>query len=294
MKIRHLQLIFALVAITSTIEAQETTDDERQTLQNTDIQYKSMNNTVLEHMNNGSAFGAFHDNYFIVGIPTNHKPTCDNSDVKFHVSVRQMLTRNRLPLNTALLLTYSQSSFWTIFAESSPFKDNNYNPTLTFATPIFKDNYFRGLVLLAIEHESNGRDGEDSRSWNFFSLRCHYFLSQNWLASVSLWAGWVDKEGNPDLMSYKGYGHGQVTYYANNDRFSASIILAPRNRFGSFNTTVGVNFKLTKNDNQFVFMQFYNGYCENLLNYNEFRSMLRIGLCIKPDMRPSWRNTPIY
>jgi phospholipase A1 len=43
-----------------------------------------------------------------------------------------------------------------------------------------------------------------------------------------------------------------------------------------------MGYRLFKNDNQFLFLQYYNGYGENLLDYNQFHSRLRIGLLIKP------------
>ena len=35
-------------------------------------------------------------------------------------------------------------------------------------------------------------------------------------------------------------------------------------------------------DNLLLFMQYYNGYGEGLLAFEEFHSMLRVGICIKP------------
>ena len=34
--------------------------------------------------------------------------------------------------------------------------------------------------------------------------------------------------------------------------------------------------------NQYFFLQYYNGFGENLLEYNKFKSMIRIGFVIKP------------
>ena len=42
------------------------------------------------------------------------------------------------------------------------------------------------------------------------------------------------------------------------------------------------NWKLTKKGNQYLFLQYYNGYGENLLDYNKFHNRLRVGFVIKP------------
>jgi len=46
-----------------------------------------------------------------------------------------------------------------------------------------------------------------------------------------------------------------------------------------------VNFKPSRDANEYLFVQFYNGYAENLLEYNRYVSMVRFGICIKPVLR---------
>ena len=58
----------------------------------------------------------------------------------------------------------------------------------------------------------------------------------------------------------------------------------PRHRFGSCNTIVDLSYRIFKRDNQFLFLQYYNGFGEGLLEYNKFHSQLRIGLLIKPKL----------
>ena len=50
----------------------------------------------------------------------------------------------------------------------------------------------------------------------------------------------------------------------------------------NYNTTVELSYRIFPRDNQFLFMQYYNGYGEGLLAFKEFHSMLRVGICIKP------------
>ncbi|MDE5661784.1 MAG: phospholipase A, partial [Muribaculaceae bacterium] len=42
--------------------------------------------------------------------------------------------------------------------------------------------------------------------------------------------------------------------------------------------------RIFKRDNQYLFLQFYNGYGEGLLEYNKFHSQIRVGLLIKPKL----------
>ena len=43
-----------------------------------------------------------------------------------------------------------------------------------------------------------------------------------------------------------------------------------------------LNYRVFKNENQYLFLQYYNGYGEGLLDYNEHHSALRLGIVIKP------------
>ena len=119
------------------------------------------------------AFAAYRDNYFVTGIPLNKKVTSETADAAFQISIRHRLTKSILPFNTFAYLTYTQKSFWNIYAESSPFRDTNYNPGLGLGKYLFHNNKLAGAVFLQLMHESNGRDGDESRSWNYLSLSMH-------------------------------------------------------------------------------------------------------------------------
>jgi phospholipase A1 len=238
-------------------------------------------------------FGMYKDNYFISGIPINQSINKHTADAKFQISIRQRLTKTILPFNTSLMLTYTQKSFWNIYKKSSPFEDNNYNPGLALIRPILHQNRLQGSAVLAIEHESNGKDSLDSRGWNYLTLTGVYFFNANFTFQAKIWAGFLDRGetdgagdgGNPDLYKYRGYGLLAINYRSLNDKFRLSLILNPRQKWGNCNMQLELNLKLNPNANQYLFIQWYNGYGESLLDYNRYSSMLRMGICIKPPLR---------
>ena len=66
-------------------------------------------------------------------------------------------------------------------------------------------------------------------------------------------------------------------------RFGASVVLVKRKGWNlNYNTIIELNYRLFKAENQYFFMQYYNGYGEGMLEYNKFHSQLRVGLVIKP------------
>ena len=237
----------------------------------------------LQYLDNLPSFGINKNNYLITGIPTNKEVTNHTSDIKFQLSIHQRLTKAVLPFNTYLVLSYTQKSFWNIYDESSPFWDNNYNPAMGIRKPIFYTHCFTGVVSLMMEHESNGKEFESSRSWNFPSLSGIFIYNRNISYQIKVWYPIIGKD-NADLIEYKGYGLVVLNYTNNNKRLKLSAILNPINNFLHINTTIELNYKLSENVNQFLFMQFHSGYAEGLLNYKEYTSMIRIGICIKQDI----------
>lgn len=229
-------------------------------------------------------FGLYKDNYFITGIPTNTGITRHNADAKFQVSIRHRLASKMLPYNTVLMLTYTQKSFWNIYEESAPFGDNNYNPGFSLMKAVISDNKLRGIATFSLEHESNGKDSTESRSWNYAVLSGIYFFNGNLSAQAKLWAGQLGNE-NKDLYRYRGYGLVALNYRTSNDVFWVSAIVNPRTKFGNFNTQLELNLKMNPVANQYLFLQWYNGYGESLLEYKRYTSMIRLGICIKPPHR---------
>ena len=227
-------------------------------------------------------FTLFKDNYFVGGTTLGHKPTAANSDVKFQLSIAQRLTKSKLPFDTYLFIQYTQKAFWNVFQESLPMKDLNFNPGIGLGHLIVYHNKYIGKGYLMLEHESNGKDSTASRSWNKVTFAVAITLSPNWEAQFKTWIPIVDGENNKDLLKYNGIFQVAANYRTDNRRFNCGVILTKRKTWTSLNTQVELSYKFNNNENQYFFLQYYNGYGENLLEYNKFKSMIRIGFVIKP------------
>lgn len=229
-------------------------------------------------------FDLYKDNYFISGIPLNTKITKNTADAKYQISFRHRITKNLLPFKTSLMLSYSQKSFWGVFKNSSPFNENNYNPSFILLKFITAKHQLRGLSVLAFEHESNGRDSIYSRSWNYLSLSMVYFYNKNITLQCKAWLGWLSPE-NEELYNYKGYGFVALNYKSLNDKLWISTLINPSRKLSNVNSQIEISFKAFENLNQYFFIQWYQGYSENLINYNRYSNMIRLGICIKPAVR---------
>lgn len=241
--------------------------------------------SIIKVFDDSPSFGIYKDNYIVVGSDLLRHPDSDNSDAKFQISVMQRLTNSVLPMKTYLFLTYTQVAFWDVFQESFPFRDINFNPTVGLGKPLVKNNRYLGDISIQLEHESNGKDGTDSRSWNKISFSGLFNINSHWTYFTKLWIPFVDGENNPDLVNYKGYGTLALNYNQRN-KYSLSFIATPRSGgFGNMNMTFNASYRLFKDENQYLFFEFYNGYGEGLLDYKEFHQRFRLGFVIKPTFR---------
>lgn len=230
-------------------------------------------------------FGLYKDNYFIFGTSVGPKPTVENSNIKFQISISQRLTKSTLPFGTYLYLFYTQKVFWNVLENSMPMTDLNFNPGIGLAKPLFVKNRFIGKLIFLLEHESNGRDGDASRSWNKVSLGANIMIDPQLIVHGKFWIPIVDGMNNKDLLDYAGIYQMGMQIYSRNRRFNAGITLVKRRGWRlNYNTTIELAYQLWNRDNQYIFLQYYNGYGEGLLDYNKFTSQLRVGIVIKPQL----------
>ena len=167
-----------------------------------DAQIVNFNNEVLQSdsvrraFDNGPYFGLYKDNYFIFGTSVGPRPTRENSNVKFQISISQKLTKSTLPLGTYLYLFYTQKVFWNVLENSLPMTDLNFNPGIGIAKPLFVKDRFIGKLMFQIEHESNGRDSIWSRSWNRVTFGANILIDANLSVHGKVWIPIIDGENN--------------------------------------------------------------------------------------------------
>lgn len=227
-------------------------------------------------------FGLYKDNYFIFG-PSLKNPNNTNTNIKFQISVAQRLTKTVLPFGTYLYLFYSQKCFWNVLENSMPMTDLNFNPGIGLTKPLYVKNRFIGKLTLMIEHESNGRDSIQSRSWNKISLAGNILVDPCLMVHGKMWIPIIDGQNNKDILHYCGIYQTGVQVFSKNRRFTGSVILTKRlGKLFNYNTVIELSYRLFRKENQYAFIQFYNGYGEGLLDYKQYHSQIRAGIVIKP------------
>lgn len=228
-------------------------------------------------------FSLFKDNYFILGTPINHKPTNENSDVKFQVSLQIRLTNTTLPWNTYLYFYYTQKVFWHVLEESLPMTDLNFNPGIGLAKPLFSDGRYIGKLSLQLEHESNGKDGDASRSWNRVTFGANIMIDRTLMVHGKVWIPIIDGENNKDILDYCGIYQVGTQIMSENQKWTGSVILVKRRGWKpNYNVITEISYRFSKHSDWSLFAQYYCGYGEGLLDYNKHVSKIRAGIVIRP------------
>lgn len=243
------------------------------------ITKKSVDSIIKE----ASAFSIHKDNYFISGIPLNQEINKTTADAKYQISFKQLMTRNSLPGDTYLFLTYTQKAFWNIYENSSPFQELNFNPAVGLGKPIYnQEKHLSAIASLMLAHESNGRDSIFSRSWNSVRLKYSTLLSPRTTFTVETWIPFLYKDGNPDLFDYLGPAEINVEQVFIPKKLTAELMLRKGlewNWQGAYRARIF--YRPFKMSNQYFMLEWFNGYAESLINYREHVNMVRIGYVIK-------------
>ena len=245
---------------------------------------KQIADSIRAELDNRPYFSLYKDIYFVGGTVLGGKPTQYNSDVKFQISFQQRLTKSVLPWNSYLYLFYTQMAMWNVFERSLPFHDLNFNPGIGISRYIIMKNRLIGKATVMIEHESNGRDGEASRSWNKVTFGYAAVIDPRLEVYAKTWIPIIDGQQNKDILKYNGIFQTGAQYISANKRWVADVTFVKRQGWNlNFNTILNVGFRLSRKENQFLMLHFYDGYGENLLDYNKYHMRLRVGLLIRPN-----------
>lgn len=217
-------------------------------------------------------------------------------NAKFQISFRYQLfdgrgpLAQRLPWLDDLYLSFSTTSLWDLGELSKPFTDSSYRPRLFYSNYDLMrvlDGQLRIGVETGFGHESNGKEGDDSRSFNMFYARPMLTLGdpEGLRAYVApLIHNYIAEDENPDIADYRGYIDWMIGVGSRGGLdFWATLRSGTRSDYGSVELNLSYPLsKLSGGDLQgWLMLQYFGGYGESLLNYNEkLESQLRLGLAI--------------
>lgn len=230
--------------------------------------------------------------YFTVG------PKSPNAKIQFSFKYR-FLSRDDSADNLAGRYTwlegfhfgYTQTALWDWNKPSAPFFDTSYKPELLYSTdgvaPSYLPGWFHVDLAGALQHESNGKDGTNSRSINIAYLRPKFTfdLGDDWRLSLSpkAFVYLPDVDDNPDIAKYRGYVELRATIGQIEGAQLSSILRAGSGRrFGS--VELDFTYPLWQpwhaGPKIYFLAQYFTGYGESILQYNKSSSSFRAGFSL--------------
>lgn len=179
---------------------------------------------------------------------------------------------------------YTQKSFWQIYAKnvSRPFRETNYNPEFFYR--------LGGLIFyidLGVEHESNGLEDPQSRSWDRLYLSTHY-RTQTFKINFKTWYIYGEEEhggDNPDNSErpYKmstSMGYGQLDMAIK----LGDLVIKGDGRFNFSSKKGWGQYQLLLRIGEFTYLSFLysNGYGQSLRDYARSVESFGIGILMNP------------
>jgi len=227
--------------------------------------------------------------YFLAGT--------ESPNAKFQVSLKYQLLNSesgmaeRAPALAGFHFAYSQTSLWDWNADSAPFFDSSYRPEMLYVWERVlggrSSNWFRLDLQGGVQHESNGKGGADSRSLNiaYFKPTLTFGRPDSLQLSLSprVWLYVLDLDDNPDIKDYRGYADLRAVL-----GWAKGVQLAAIGRLGDdwdhgslqLDLTYPMMRLLSGSFSLYLHAQYFTGYGESLLLYDEKGSSFRIGFSL--------------
>ena len=239
------------------------------------------NSTIKQVLTSSFDMYAYRDNYF---LPISYTNTNDKSrknlEAKLQFSFKKPISYNYFRLNETINFAYTQTSYWQIYEKSAPFRETNYKPEVFILFPYYKLKHTAlKAYKLGLMHESNGRDGIYSRSWNKAYIEAYFQYKELFLSPV-IWYRIPEKDDdNSDLLDYYGYGEFNVSYVYKSNIYKLKL----RNnlKFNKHNKGyIEISHSFALNKNTFAFIQMSSGYAESLIDYDKEINRISIGISL--------------
>ncbi len=196
----------------------------------------------------------------------------------------------RVPLLRSLYLGFTQTSLWDIGAASAPFFDTSYRPSLFVLRDrvhAFSETTRLGLRY-GLEHESNGKDGDESRSLNIAYVTpfvtADEVLGGRLRIAPKIYVYIGDLSDNPDIAQYRGYVDLHAEWLEPNG-LGIAVTLRKGTKPGRGSFQADLSYPLDRllggNLEAYLHIQYFSGWGETLRTYDQrLPSQLRIGLMV--------------
>ena len=240
-------------------------------------------NKADHHLQNALGIELYKFNYL---LPVTYAKTVPDDgrksvETKFQISLAKPLFYDVFGLRESLVAAYTQTSWWQITKTSAPFRETNYQPEifLNFASPKYLEQIGVKNLKFGLLHESNGRDGTNSRSWNRAYVQGD-FVYGDLTISPRVWSVIGEKNDNKEILNYIGHGDLRLSYKLNDQIFS--LMLRNNLHFDKTNkgaAEISYMFPIFSSG-VYGYLQYFTGYGESLIDYDRHTDKVGLGFVI--------------
>lgn len=225
-----------------------------------------------------NAIKPFYPTYIITGDKENQ--------TKFQTSFRYNLI---YPYESGIGLACNILAHWNVYDKSSPFKELNYNPMI-FIERTNDLKYLDFYRIIPYSHFSNGLDGEASRSIESGAVEMQ----------LSHTIGYLNFGIRERFTCFYKLARQNLDYKRYRGNFETEVFAKIKSRLG-FLSHEKIYFKgeftkryywletglssriITTKFRPHIYIQYFQGYSEFLLNYNQKTQAIRGGFIFEPD-----------
>lgn len=228
------------------------------------------------------------------GAPGSGGGDIQRNEVKFQVSFKLPLMPPLFEGRAGLFFAYTGQAWWQAYNDerSSPFREYSHEPEVFAAWrpalgPIL--GWTPRVASAGFVHQSNGRSGELSRSWNRLFAELTLDRPDGWWLSLRPW--WripedaktspesPDGDDNPDIQRYAGDGELRLGYAAGQQRWT---LTARRGLREGGKGAVQLDWSRPTGFSPQLrwYVQLFDGYGESLIDYRARLQRIGFGVML--------------
>lgn len=246
--------------------------------------------SISEQTQTGNLFlpglTAYQPIYGVAGFGT-------NTNIKLQISFKYQLFGEQGAFGGSgsvldgLQFAYTQRMYWDTQRSSLPFRNLDFQPEVLYRLQSrARDDRPTYGVTVGLRHESNGREGAESRTVNLAYVEPTLAGKiGNYDVSVGprAWFYYGGQTGNEDIERFRGYTGVSLTV-GRDDGVGLNSFTRYNVGTGKGSTQLDASYPLNRliwqGLNLYLYGQLFTGYGENLLDYNREVMRARLGVAI--------------